>query len=143
MAFRSSIRNQQGGKVTARYRYEHPDESGVGRNVRDTNEPDAPRLEDRPAEVMGAIPLAALDFLDLTDEQKEKAAAMHTLTMADLDMPNGTEVTLAINGDPDMPDEPLEHNGQVVVEWTDRYGTERRTAFDPAFFNEHFTEVKG
>jgi hypothetical protein len=120
------------------YLYEHPAEAGVGEHHAD---PTHPMLADRPAEVMGAVPLAALDFLDLTDEQKAKAAAVHELTMADLDMPHGTRVTLVINDDPDMPDEPLKHNGQMVVEWTDRHGTSRRTAFDPAFFNEHFTEV--
>lgn len=123
------------------YKYEHPAEAGVGEAHAD---PLHPMLADRPAQVMGAVPLAALDFLDLTEEQRAKAAAVHELTMADLDMPHGQVVTLVMNDDPDHPDNGrrLSHNGQIVVEWTDKYGTERRTAFEAAFFNEHFTEVK-
>lgn len=124
----------------AHYRYEHPLEAGVGEHHAD---PSHPMLADRPAQVMGAVPLGALDFLDLSADQKSKLAAVHELTMADLDMPHGTVVTVAMNDDPDDPNNgPIDHDGQTVVEWTDKYGTERRTAFDPAFFAEHFTEVQ-
>jgi hypothetical protein len=54
-------------------------------------------------------------------------------TMAELDMPHGTEVELAEVRDAD--------HDLEIVSWTDRFGTPRRTSVQPAFFRDHFREV--
>jgi hypothetical protein len=113
-----------------RYKYEHPDGSGLGRHVRDTNEPDAPRLEDRSAAWSGVG----------GEVQPPRGSE---LTMADLDMPDGTIVELAANDDPDDPAEvAYDHERDLhLVDWVDRHGNTRRTSITPEFFSEYFTEV--
>lgn len=58
--------------------------------------------------------------------------AEHAELMADLDMESGTEVE---HVDTD------ETNGHLIVAWTDKTGTPRRTAIEPQFFAGHFQPV--
>jgi len=110
------------GNAGRRFVYEHPAEAGFAEHHADAEH--AP-LDERPADRFGTnAPMTGL--------------APGELTMADLDMPHGTVVTLREHDDGGEHDEA----GQVVGEWTDQFGTQRATGFDPDFFAEHFTEVK-
>lgn len=131
----------QGG--VTRYRYDHPDGVGLGQHH-------APHdLAARPAqppEAAAALRQAAA-VMSPTGKQAAALEAFLSRTMADLDMPPGTIVTLAVNDDPDSPDrgKPVrdDDNDLEIVEWADAHGDPRRTTVTPAFFAEHFTEVTG
>lgn len=51
--------------------------------------------------------------------------------MAALDLPSGTVVEVDAEAD----------DPAVIVLWADQFGTARRSAIDPEFFDAHFTEV--
>jgi hypothetical protein len=106
------------------YVYEHPAEAGLGEHWAS---PDHPPLEERPANSFGAVGAPA------------RGPLPGEVTMADLDMPHGTVVTVATDDDGNEVrdgDRDLE-----IVEWTDRQGNPRRTSVHPEFFAEHFREV--
>jgi hypothetical protein len=111
---------------TGRYVYDHPEQLGLGQHHADSD------LKERPAEVMGLVPDSVLDMLDATDEQRAKVSTLRNLTMHDLDMHHGTEVTYAGRDD----DRDLE-----MVEWTDKVGNPRRTSVTLEQFNQFFREV--
>jgi hypothetical protein len=86
---------------------------------------------------------AALGVVNPTDGQTSELEEFLGRTMNDLDMADGTEVELVMNDDPEDPgyEQPLEHEGLKVVDWTDSQGNARRTSVSNEVFNECFTEV--
>lgn len=123
-----------------KYKYEHPDEIGLGQHHAPERD-----LKTVPAQPVGIPPVEQLSFLDLTEEQQDKLAGMHARTMHDLDLHHGMIVTVAENDDPESPDngKPImaDADGNVVVEWTDLHGDSRRTTITSEAFEQFFTEV--
>jgi len=112
----------------AKYKYVHPDEVGVGEHHADG---DIRTRSAQPPEVATSM-RAALEVVSPTDEQRQQLEDFLGRTMHDLDLHHGTEV--------EKEEEPDE-NGNVVATWTDKHGDERRTSFEPGFFEDHFEEV--
>lgn len=112
----------------AKYVYDHPEEVGLGQHHADD---DLAVRDAQPPEVAASL-RAALEVINPTAEQREQLEEFLGRSMHDLDLHNGTEVELE-----DEPDE----NGNMVATWTDKHGDDRRTSFDPAFWNENFKEV--
>lgn len=95
--------------------YDHPEGHGLGEHHTD-HAVDGP-LELRPAEP--GVPL-------------EHLLPEHRITMADLDLQHGAEVTVTGHD---------EDRDLVIFEWADKYGHPRRTSLDRGTFAELFTEV--
>jgi hypothetical protein len=110
-----------------RYVYQHPQQAGLGQH-----HADGP-LEARPADVYAPAALGQLAAVlgDLTPEQEARLAGLRDLTMADLDMPHGTQCTIRET----LPD------GYVVLEWVDAQCDARATSIEPSFFSSYFTEA--
>jgi hypothetical protein len=113
-----------------RYRYSHPEQSGLGEHH--VNQGDPP-LHERPAQPPEAAAAlrGALAMVSPTPEQAADLEAFLARTMADLDMPHGTEV------------EHLEtaENGHEIVAWIDRHDDARNTSVTPELFATHFQAV--
>jgi hypothetical protein len=122
-----------------KYKYEHPDGTGLGAQL--APDEDLSRAA-QPPEVATSM-RAALSVVSPTDSQSAELEGFLSRTMDDLDMANGTEVELVMNDDPDDPgyEQPLEHEGLKVVEWTDAHGNPRRTSVTDEVFEANFKEV--
>jgi len=106
-----------------RYVYEHPDGLGFGAHHA---EPGSLPLADRAADRHGA------------EGAGQHPAMPGELTMAHLDMPHGTIITLApSDDDPATATRDSERDMEIIC-WTDAQGTPRRTSVEPAFFTSHF-----
>jgi hypothetical protein len=66
-----------------------------------------------------------------TPEQRAKMEAHLSASMADLDMPHGTEAEHLETTD----------DGTVIVSWTDQLGNARATSVTPEQLASHFREA--
>jgi hypothetical protein len=123
----------------AKYVYKHPEGAGLGASL--APDADLAGRDAQPPEVAASM-RAALGVVNPTDDQVGGLDSFLSRSMADLDMPDGTEVELCMNDDPDDPDDgPIRHDGLQVVQWTDQHGDLRRTSVSDEVFDEYFSEV--
>lgn len=114
--------------MPAMYRYEHPEEKGLGEHHAEDGHPP---LHARSAARHGV------------DGAPQHAAVPGELTMADLDMKHGTVVELPADDDSDSPHEiAYDHDRDLhLVDWTDERGNQRRTSVTPEVFSKYFKAV--
>lgn len=109
--------------------YQHPEGLGLGQHH--AGDEDLASRPAQPPEAAAGL-RAAMEALDPTPEQRAKMETHLSATMADLDMPHGTEVE-HLGRDEDR--------GLELIGWTDRSGTARTTSVEPGFFASHFRGV--
>lgn len=110
------------------YVYEHPERLGLGQHHTTAD------LAGRPAQPPAAAAAlrAAMEAMEPTPEQRAKMDTLLGQTMADLDMPHGTQVAFVATD---------EATGHHIVAWTDKAGTGRYTSVSPELFAQFFREA--